>query len=343
MERRAAQEAGDVLTVRIGVLGAAQIVPNALTKPAREVDGAEVVAVAARDGARARAFAARHDNPRVLDSYQALVEDPDVDAVYIPLPNGLHGRWTLAALAAGKHVLCEKPFTANAEEAEEVAAAADASGLVVMEAFHWRYHPLAQRMVDIVRSGELGEIRRVETAMCFPLAKRGDIRWQADLAGGSLMDTGCYAVHWARTLLGEEPEVTGARTKLRAPGIDRYTQVDLRFPGGATGLVTSAMWSARALQLSARVEGTEGTLKVLNPIAPQYFHRMSVRTAAGSRREKVAGDATYTHQLRAFVDAVEHGTPTLTPPSESVANMRVLDAAYRAAGLEPRRPTSSRP
>jgi predicted dehydrogenase len=236
-------------------------------------------------------------------------------------------------------VLCEKPFTANAEEAEQVAAAADASGLVVMEAFHWRYHPLAQRMVDIVRSGELGEIRHVATAMCFPLAKRSDIRWQPGLAGGSLMDAGCYAVHWARTLVGEEPEVTGATAKLRAPGIDRHMRVDLRFPGGATGAVTAAMWSARALQLSARVEGSEGTMRVLNPIAPQYLHRLTVQTSAGKRREKVAGESTYVHQLRAFVAAVGDGRPTLTPPAESVANMRVLDAAYRAAGLEPREPT----
>jgi predicted dehydrogenase len=294
--------------------------------------------VAARDPARARTFAAAHGIPRVLDSYQALVEDPDVDAVYLPLPNGLHGRWTLAALAAGKHVLCEKPFTANAAEAEEVAAAAEASDLVVMEAFHWRYHPLAQRMVDIVRSGELGDVRHVETAMCFPLAKRSDIRWQPSLAGGALMDTGCYAVHWARTLVGEEPEVTGATAKLRAPGIDRFARVELRFPSGATGRVTASMWSSRVLQLSARVEGSEGTMSVLNPIAPQYGHRLTVRTTAGRRREKVAGESTYVHQLRAFVAAVRDGAPTLTPPSESVANMRVLDAAYRAAGLEPREP-----
>jgi predicted dehydrogenase len=327
------------MTVRIGVLGAAKIVPNALTKPAKAVDGVEVTALAARDPDRARAFATKHGIPRVLDSYQALVDDPDVDAVYVPLPNGLHGRWMLAALAAGKHVLCEKPFTANAAEAEEVAAAAEASGLVVMEAFHWRYHPLAQRMVDIVRSGELGDVHHVETAMCFPLAKRGDIRWQLALAGGSLMDTGSYAVHWARTLVGEEPEVVGAAAKLRSPGVDRYLRVDLRFPGGATGRATASMWSSRVLRLSARVHGSEGTLSVLNPIAPQYGHRMTVRTAAGKRREKVAGDSTYVHQLRAFVAAVRDGVPTLTPPSESVANMRVLDAAYRAAGLEPREPS----
>jgi predicted dehydrogenase len=295
--------------------------------------------VAARDRARASAFATKHGIPRVLDSYQALVEDPDVDAVYVPLPNGLHGRWTIAALEAGKHVLCEKPFTANAEEAEQVAAAA--GDRVVMEAFHWRYHPLAQRLVDIVQGGELGTVRRIETAMCFPLPASSDIRWNPGLAGGSLMDTGCYAVHWARTLIGTEPEVVGARAKLRAPGIDRYTQVDLRFPGGVSGLVTSSMLSARLLQMAIRVEGSAGTLKVFNPIAPQYLHRVTITGPDGTRHERVHGEATYTHQLRAFVAAIGGADTNLTPPSESIANMRVLDAAYRAAGLEPRTPTSS--
>jgi predicted dehydrogenase len=321
------------------VLGAAKTVPGALTKPARSVDGVEVTAIAARDPQRARTFSAEQGIPDVLDSYDAVVNDPDVDAVYIPLPNGLHGRWMLAALAAGKHVLCEKPFTANATEAEVVAAAADGTGLVVMEAFHWRYHPLAQRLVDIVSSGELGDIRHVETAMCFPLVNRGDIRWQPTLAGGALMDAGCYAVHVARTLLGQEPDVVGATAKLRAPGIDRYLRADLRFPGGATGRVTASMWSWSVLRLMARVEGSDGTMSVLNPFSPQHGHVLTVRSRRGRRWEKVAGEPTYVHQLRAFVAAVRDGTPTLTPPSDSVANMRVLDAAYRAAGLQPREPT----
>jgi len=122
--------------------------------------------------------------PRVADSYQALLDDPDIDAVYNPLPNGLHGEWTLKAIAAGKHVLCEKPFTANAEEAERVAASAAYSNLVVMEAFHYRYHPMAKRALQIVESGELGRLTHVETAFCFPLPRFADIRYQLDLAGG---------------------------------------------------------------------------------------------------------------------------------------------------------------
>ena len=147
--------------MRIGVLGAARIAPAALIKPARAVKDVEVSAVAARARSRAETFATKHGVPRVHDSYADLIADPELDAVYIPLPNGRHAEWTLAAIKAGKHVLCEKPFTANAEQAKQVAAAAENTGLVVMEAFHYRYHPLAQRMADIVHSGELGKIRRV--------------------------------------------------------------------------------------------------------------------------------------------------------------------------------------
>src|SRR5262245_2757151 len=157
--------------LRIATLGAARITPGALVKPARNVADAEVVAVAARDRARAEAFAAKQGIPRVFDSYEDLIADPQIDAVYNPLPNGLHAEWTIAALEAGKHVRCEKPFTANAKEAEEVAAVAERTGLVVMEAFHYRYHPLAARMREVVTSGEIGTIERVDTALCFPLPK----------------------------------------------------------------------------------------------------------------------------------------------------------------------------
>ena len=185
--------------------------------------------MAARDRTRAEAFANRHSIPRVYGSYRELVEAPDLEAVYVPLPNGLHAEWTLAALAAGKHVLCEKPFAANATEAERVADAAAQSGLVVMEAFHWRYHPLATRLLEIVGRGDLGEIERIEAALIFPLLKASDIRWQLDLAGGSLMDAGCYPVHLVRTLAGAEPVVTSAVCKERSPGVDRWIRAELEF------------------------------------------------------------------------------------------------------------------
>ena len=321
--------------MRIGVLGAARIAPAALVKPARVVDGVEVGAVAARDRRRAEAFAARYGVPAVHDSYAGLLADPSLDAVYIPLPNGLHAQWTLAALKAGKHVLCEKPFTSNAAQAREVAAAADGTGLVVMVAFHYRYHPLARRMAELVRGGELGRIERVETAMCFPLPRFSDIRYDFSLAGGALMDAGCYAVHAMRLLAPGDPEVTAARalTMRRDRRIDRAMTAQFSFPGGATGEIRASMWSSALLRIRAQAVGERGTLTVTNFAAPQFWSRFTVTVDGQRRRERFGGEATYVHQLRAFAAAVRGEPANLTPPSDSVATMSLIDDIYAAAGL----------
>ena len=322
--------------LRIGCLGAARIAPAAVINPARSVTGVEVTAVAARDHDRARAFAAKHGVAKTHGSYDALLADPDIDAIYNPLPNGLHAEWTLKAIEAGKHVLCEKPFTANAVEAQMVVDAAAKSGLTVMEAFHWRYHPLAARMLEIVRD-DLGPLQRVSAAFCFPLVRFSDIRWELDLAGGALMDAGCYAVHMARTLAGEEPEITRASALELRPGVDRRMDAELRFPSGTAGQVTASMLSRTLLRISLRAEGEAGTMRVVNPLAPHMFHRLSVKTGGRTRREHVGGTSTYWYQLCAFDAAVRSGKPPITSLDDSVANMRVIDAIYRAAGMEPRR------
>jgi predicted dehydrogenase len=319
--------------VRIGTLGAARITPGALIRPAREVPDAEVVAVAARDPARAEKFARKRSIPKVHATYEDVIADPEIDAIYNPLPNGLHAEWTLKAIAAGKHVLCEKPFTANAAEAETVARAAGGTGLVVMEAFHYRYHPLAQRMQDVVTDGELGALEHIEVWMCIPLPFFKDIRYQYDLAGGATMDVGSYTVHQLRLLGGDDPEVTGARARLHSPKVDRWMQADVRWPQGHAGRMTCALWSSTPLKLAIRVKGERGELRVFNQTGPQFLHRFTVRSDGVKRREKFPRKATYTYQLEAFTSAVLHGTPVLTPPADAVQNMRVIDAVYRAAGL----------
>jgi predicted dehydrogenase len=324
--------------VRIGILGAARIAPLALINPAQGHAEVVVAAVAAREVSRGQAFAAKHGIAGVHDSYETLIADPDLDAVYIPLPNGLHGKWTRAALAAGKHVLCEKPFTANAAEAREIAGLAAKSDRVVMEAFHYRYHPLALRVEQIVASGELGRLQRVEAALCFPLPKFSDIRYDYSLAGGATMDAGCYAVHMVRTFGGSTPEVVSAQAKLRDPQTDRAMAAELRFAGGHTGRVRCSMWSSDLLRLSAKVVGDRGELRVLNPVTPQVFHRLSVRSADGNRVERFPRRASYAYQLDAFAGAVLRGEPVLTTPEDAIANMTVIDAIYRAAGLPLRKP-----
>jgi predicted dehydrogenase len=325
--------------VQIGVLGAARIAPLALIKPAQENPDVVVAAVAARDPSRAQAFAAKHGIGRVHDSYEALLADPDIDAVYIPLPNGLHGRWTRAALDAGKHVLCEKPFTANAAEAREVAELAAGSSRVVMEAFHYRYHPMALRIEQIIASGELGKLERVEAALCFPLPKFSDIRYNYSLAGGALMDAGCYPVHMIRTFGGSTPEVISAQPKLRDSQIDRAMTAEVRFAAGHTGQIRCSMWSAYLLNFSAHVIGDRGELRALNPVMPQYLHRLTIRSSDGKRVERFSHRASYAYQLDAFAAAVLRGEPVKTTPADAVENMTVIDAIYRAAGLPLRLPS----
>lgn len=321
-------------TIRMGTLGAARITPMALVRPARAVDEVEVVAVAARKRDRAEKFATKHGIPKVHDSYDALLNDPDIDAVYNPLPNSLHAEWTIKALEAGKHVLCEKPFTSNADEARHVAAVAAASGRVLVEAFHWRYHPLAHRVLEIISQGEIGALRHVEAAMCFPLVMKGDIRWQWSLAGGALMDAGCYPVSFVRHMSGEEPTVVSARAKtFRHPQIDRRMVADLRFPSGATGRIMASLLSKNAVRLAGRVVGESGEIRILNPFVPQFFHRMVVKTPTGRRVERFTKEPTYNFQLRAFAQAVLEGAEVPTPPADAIANMEAIDAIYRAAGL----------
>jgi predicted dehydrogenase len=324
--------------LRIGTLGAARITPAALIRPSRQVADVEVAAVAARDQARAGKFAAKHGIARVHESYEALLADPEIDAVYNPLPNGLHGEWTVKALDAGKHVLCEKPFTANADEAASVATAAEASGLVVMEAFHYRYHPLAQRVLDIVGSGVLGNVRHVESSMCFPLPIPRDIRYRLDLAGGATMDAGCSAIHQVRLLAGAEPSVVRAKARLSSPGVDRAMTADFQFADGRTGRITCSLLSRNLLKTAVRVVGDAGRLDVINMQAPQIWNRVTIRTSGVRTHERVRGEPTYNYQLRAFHAAVTDGTAIPTSPPDAVANMRVIDDVYRAAGLEPRQP-----
>ena len=325
--------------MQIGVLGAARIAPPALIKPAKANADVVVAAVAARDVSRAQAFAAKHHIARVHDSYDALLADPNLDAIYNPLPNGLHGKWTRAALAAGKHVLCEKPFTANAAEAREIAELAAQSDRVVMEAFHYRYHPMALRIEEIIASGELGKLKRVEAALCFPLPKFSDIRYNFSLAGGATMDAGCYAVHMVRTFGGSTPEVVSAQAKLRDPQVDRAMTAEVRFAEGHTGRIRCSMWSSHLLEFSAHVVGDQGELRALNPVLPQVYHRLSVRSSAGKRVERFPRRASYAYQLDAFAAAVLRGDPAKTTPADAVENMTVIDAIYRAAGLPLREPS----
>ncbi len=331
--------------LRIGTLGAARITPPALITPARLLPEVAVTAVAARDRKQAEAFAAQHGIPVVHGSYAELIADPDIDAIYNPLPNSLHGPWTLAAVKAGKHVLCEKPFAANAEEARAVADAARRSGLVVMEAMHYRYHRLAQIMVgQLPLIAGPGGIRHIHCTVSFPLSEPDDIRYRYDLAGGAAMDAGCYAVDCIRLLGPGEPEVAAALATEHGPKVDDAMSALLTFPGGATAWLDVSLTQGGRLRADVHVVGARGQMRVRNFVHPYLGFVVTTRTAG--RAETISGDpagaaqTTYLGQLRAFAAAVLRGEPFPTTPEHAVGTMELIDGIYRAAAL-PLRPAAS--
>jgi len=324
-------------SLRFGILGAARIAPAALVKPTRVISDAQVIAVAAREPNKARAFAQAHDIPRVLDSYDALVNASDIDAIYNPLPNALHYEWTLRALRAGKHVLCEKPLASNARQAEEMARVAAETGRVLMEAFHYRYHPLMQRVQQIVASGEIGTVREVEADLFIPLFLRPrDIRFNYALAGGGAMDTGCYCINFLRAIVGNEPTVTRATARVLSRQIDRVMHAEFRFENDVTGKMGCSLAGFPPMKTCARVRGDAGVLEILNPFVPHRFHALMVKTTRASRREHLSQEPTYNFQLRAFVAAARGEQTNLTDAWDGVKNMRVIDAVYEKSGLKVR-------
>ncbi|MGA5346980.1 Gfo/Idh/MocA family protein [Streptomyces griseoincarnatus] len=325
--------------LRIGILGAARITGRALVAPARS-GGHRLVAVAARDRSRAEAFAAAHGVERTHGSYAELLADPEVEVVYNPLANGLHGPWNLAALTAGKHVLTEKPSASNADEAREVREAAATSGTVFMEAFHYLFHPVTRRLHELLASGELGELRHAEAMVAIPAPEPDDPRWSLRLAGGALMDLGCYGLHALRMLApwaGGAPRVVAARAGERAgaPGVDEWLDADAAFPGGATGTARCHM-AYEGLEMSLRVIGTRGEATAPNFVLPQMDDRVVVRTAAGEHTEHLGTRSSYAYQLEAFAARVRRGTPVRLDAADAVETMGMVDACYEAAGLGPR-------
>jgi predicted dehydrogenase len=323
--------------IRIGILGCARIAKAALIDPARLMPDLDVVAVASRGRERSSAFAQEHGIPVAYGDYQALLADPEIDAIYNPLPNSLHAEWSIRALEAGKAVLCEKPFAANAQEASRMADAARAAGLPLMEAFHYRHHPLARHIAAVVRAGHLGRILKVDTGLQITpaLVPPDDIRFRADLAGGAMMDVGAYCLNVLRLVTGEEPHVESASATLVSAGVDGAMSASLQFPSGATGRVDCSL-IASELKAWLRIEGENGWLQVNNPFLPHVGHSFAMEVD-GIRSERSFEDTpTYVFQAQAFA-AVMRGEPnSLTSAEDGVANMEAIDATYRAAGLTPR-------
>lgn len=317
------------MTLRIGILGAARVATYAMIGAARDVAGVTVQAVAARDPARARAYADEHGIAQVFPDYQSLIEADTVDAVYVALPPNVHARWSIAALTVGKAVLCEKPFALDIADAEAMVAAETAHDVLLMEAQHSHYHPLSAFMRDLVQSGDLGTITAVAAVFCGPVsAIPGELRYDRALGGGALWDLGIYPAYWARSALNEVLTPVEARQRWvdddREGGADIATDAMLQ---SATGTRISLHCAMDApLVASVKFSGTRGWLDIRNPLAPQRGH--SCRWDIGGQTRETSFDApsTYAAQLMHFRDAVQQGTAVPTRGADTLATVRLLAA-----------------
>jgi xylose dehydrogenase (NAD/NADP) len=314
--------------VRWGILSTARI-NQALIGGIAESQNAELVAVASREEAAASAYAAEHGIPRAHPSYEALLADPDVEAVYVPLPNMLHVPWSVKALEAGKHVLCEKPMAPRAVDVEAAFDVAERSERLLMEAFMWRYHRQTERLVEMVRDGAIGPVRVVRAAFAHTLPEdSGDVRWNAELEGGSLMDVGCYCVSAIRLLLGEPERVT-AEAVNGASGVDGRMAGVLRCADGALGLFECAFDTVPHFGLE--VIGLEGTLTLDDPW--HGWNGGMVRTTADGTREPVDVEAVnpYAREVDDLSQAIRGGTPPRLGRADAVGQARAIEALYRSA------------
>jgi predicted dehydrogenase len=318
--------------LRFGILGAARIAQGAMIAPARELGCATVTAIGASSAERASAFAAHHAIP-ASGTYDDLINRTDVDVVYIALPPSAHAEWTLKALAAGKHVLLEKPAVTTYDEAVAIDDAAKSAGLRVIEAFHYRYHPLFAHVLEIVRSGQLGTLQTAHAEFSVPIARNADeFRWKAALGGGALADLGCYCVHWLRTIAGEEPTITGAAQWLEPDGCDRRTEATLLFPGGMIASLATDMDQAGSGAVAIlTVTGSEGRLEIINPLAPQKGHQFLQHTAGGTREEQFERKPTFEYQLEAVCTALRNGNPLPTEGNDLLGNAKAMQNCRKIA------------
>ncbi len=317
--------------IRWGVISTANIGRAAMIPALQAASNGKLLAVASRSAERAQEFAGKLGIPRAYGSYEALLADPEIDAVYIPLPNSLHKEWTVRAAEAGKHVLCEKPLALNAAEAQAMVEAARGHGVLLMESFMYRFHPQLARVQALIREGAAGDVRLIHAAFTFRVTNPANVRFQPELGGGALMDVGCYCVNLGRTLAAAEPVEAQAFADWAGSGVDAQMAGTLRFAGGLLVQFDCALTLQR--REFYEVVGTEGAISV-----PVAFLPGASATTITLRRgreapqtETVAGLDEYRAIAEHFAACILDGAAPRYPAEEAVANMRAIDALYRSA------------
>ncbi len=315
--------------LRWGILGTARI--NRRVIPAiRLAPRSELVAIASRTRPRAEAYAAEWQIPQAVAGYQALIDDPAIDAVYIPLPNSAHVPWTLAAVKAGKHVLCEKPMALDPADIDRIHAAAAAAKVVVEEGYMYRHEPLTAKVQDLVRGGALGTVRAIVSGFTFALTNANDPRLDPALGGGSLWDVGCYPVTYAGLLAGRDPKMVFGAAHWHASGVDEEFVGMLRFPGGTTATIYSGFRAT--LRTWLEVIGTEGSLTVPNPFKPGPLETLELQRNGRMAAIAVAGSPQlFVRQIEHFEHSALDGAPSIVTLADSRAAAATLSALLDSA------------
>jgi predicted dehydrogenase len=323
--------------VRWGVLGTAHIA-DALVRAFKQASNCELTAVASRNVAVARAWAAGREVPHAFGSYEEMLASDVIDAVYMPLPNALHREWSIEAMRQGKHVLCEKPLASSAADVREMIDVAEATGMKLMEGFMYRFHPATARLAELVAGGAIGTPKVIRATFGFLLSKPDDIRWSAELAGGSVMDVGCYCVSIARLLAGAEPTAVSASAAWAPTGVDESLVGTLEFPGGLLASVDCSFSTGMGLQQMVSVSGTEGRVEVAQPFRRADLPMKIVvdRSDGGdypSTTESIQVPGAWQYALMAehFADAVLNDIPLAYTLQDSLGNMQVIDALKESA------------
>ncbi|MZQ97448.1 MAG: Gfo/Idh/MocA family oxidoreductase [Acidaminobacter sp.] len=317
--------------VKWGILGAAWIANERVIPAIQKAENAEVIAIASRSQEKADRMAKAHSIPKAYGSYETLLDDSEIDAVYIPLPNHLHLEWTQKAAAAGKHVLCEKPAALSEAEAHQMVEVSAKHNVLFMEAFAFRCHPKWQEIRELLNQGEIGSIQNVSARYSFQVLKEDDIRLNAAYGGGALYDIGCYCIQGIRLIMGGEPESVAAIPQMTPNGaVDQAMAVAMKFPGGR--LATIDCTFAGSYNQSIEITGTEGLMRIEFP----YQHPKVSLTKNGKISTSVFEYQTnaYAAQIEHFSECVLEGRPSaILPAEDAILNMRVIDKIYSAAGM----------
>ncbi|MGB3722554.1 MAG: Gfo/Idh/MocA family oxidoreductase [Pacificimonas sp.] len=317
--------------IRVGIFGAAKVATYALIAPARANEHVDIIAVAASDGGRARAYADEHEIADALEGYDALIARDDIDLIYNALPPSRHAGLSIAALESGKHVLCEKPFAMNAGEAARMVDAARTADRHLIEAFHYRFHPAFLRLETLIAEGAIGDVQRIESVFNVAIPYRADsLRHDPALGGGALMDLGCYPLHMARTLANGDVQVEEAQCLRGESGVDLYTRATLGL-GDIRAEIACDMREGAEFHAHLLVEGSAGTAMLTNPVHPQKGHELTLTRGSAVEVETLTDRGTYDFQLDHVAAVLKGETEPVTGGADAVATMAAIDAIYAAA------------